>query len=102
FDYLFNGNRIQADKHSCEIHITDGKITEFYATVKNYTLVEEKGEENALDILGNLYLTMQQETLVIEELYTGYTDSSGEMPLKWRAKVSGSDEIITTEAVLPQ
>jgi len=95
FDYLFDGNRIHSEKHSCEIHITDGKITEFYATVKNYRFVSEMGEENALDIIEKLYLAMNRETLVIDALYTGYTDSSEEMPLKWRAKVSGSDEIIT-------
>lgn len=102
FDYLFNGNKIQAEKHSCEIHITDGVITEFYTIVKNYRFVSEKGEENALDVLEKLYLSMQQETLVIDELYTGYTENSGEMPLSWQAKVSGSNEIIIPGEVVPQ
>lgn len=103
FDYLFGGNRIQRENHSCEIHITNGVITEFYATVKNYHFVSERGEENSLDVLEKLYLSMNQETLIIDELYTGYTESSGEMPLMWQAKVSGGDDIIIPEKlVLPQ
>lgn len=102
FDYLFKGNKIHSEKHSCEIHIADGKITEFYATVKNYHLVEENGEENAIDVLDSLYLSMNKDTLIINSLYTGYSDASGEMPLKWQAQIEGSDEIITPTSVSQQ
>lgn len=97
FDYLFNGNIIQSKEHSCEIRITDGKISEFRANIKDYSYVKDGEEENALEILDILYSNLNQDTIVINNLYNGYVDSRMDMPLRWQAKIQGSDEIITVK-----
>ena len=95
FDYLFAGNVIKNADHSCKIVISNGKIRSFYANVKNYVKLSDTNEENALDVLGNLYSALNQETLVINSLFTGYTDTLGEMSLEWQVMLDGSDEILT-------
>ncbi len=97
FDYLFNGNSIQNDTHSCKIVVSGGEILEFYATIKNYQMVAVGNQENAQDVLDTLYTNLNQDALLINNLYTGYIDAPGEMPLCWRAEVQGSDEIITVK-----
>ena len=38
-----------------------------------------------------------KDVLTVNELYTGYVDKGGEIPLTWKAGVQGSDLIITVE-----
>lgn len=97
FEYLFDGNRILSKKNSCEITVDDGKIINFRATIRNYTLVSDAGERHAIEVLDYLYSSMEQDMLVVNELYTGYTQSNGDMPMTWKAGIEGSREIITVE-----
>lgn len=97
FGYLFNGNTIQSETPGCAITVVNGKITAFYANVKNYKTVTVAGTKNAQEVLDTLYTTLNQDSLVINQLYTGYIDFSGDMPLNWQAKVQGTDETITVK-----
>lgn len=97
FDYLFDGNRILSKKNSCEITVNDGKITAFHANIKNFVMVADAGERHAIEVLDYLYSTMAQEMLVVNELYTGYNESTTDMPMTWKAGIQGSPKIITVE-----
>ena len=97
FDYLFDGNRIIRDNNSCEIQIKAGKIVHFKANIRNYTFVRTTEQKHAIEILDHLYITQAQDMLTVNELYTGYVDKGGEIPLTWKAGIHGSPEIITVE-----
>lgn len=97
FDYLFNGNLIQQDTHSCKIVVENGKIKSFFATISNYRLVEQAGNANALDAIAELYTAQNQDVLVIDDLKTGYVNKKGNMEMQWLATVGGQEKIIAVK-----
>ncbi|MBR4030838.1 MAG: hypothetical protein IKJ06_05545, partial [Clostridia bacterium] len=97
FDYLFNGNLIQNDTHSCKIVVQDGKIKSFFATISNYRQVQQAGNANALDAIEALYTAQNKEILVIDDLKTGYVNKKGNMEMQWLATVGGQDKIIAVK-----
>ncbi len=89
FDYLFNGNSIEQDTHSCKIVVENGKIKSFFGTLINYEFVAESEKANALDALEVLYTAQNQDVLVIDELRTGYVQKNGIIEMQWLATVDG-------------
>ena len=94
FDYLFNGNSIEQDSHSCEIVVENGKIKSFVGVLVNYEFVAETEKANALDALEALYTTQGQDVLVIDELRTGYVKKEGSMEMQWIATVDGKITVV--------